>query len=60
MILRVWKALVLQGLRIERQTWEAVPEDRLLVSAEWRDGYVEGLAMAEQLVRNGGKKRYGT
>jgi hypothetical protein len=59
-VIKVWKLLVLRGLRLEREAWEQIPEDQLRASPEWREGYVEGLAVAESIVLNGGKKRYGT
>jgi hypothetical protein len=56
---KVWKLLVLRGLQLERETWEQIPEHQLAASAEWREGYVEGLRVAESIVLNGGKRRYG-
>jgi uncharacterized protein with beta-barrel porin domain len=56
---QIRKLLVLRGLRVEREAWEAIPEHQLRASLEWREGYIEGLAVAESIVLNGGKRRYG-
>lgn len=55
----VMKLLVLRGLRLEREAWEQIPEHQLVTTQDWRDGYVEGLRVAESIVLSGGTRRYG-
>jgi hypothetical protein len=56
---RIRQLLVLRTLRLEREGWEEISEHQLATSVDWRDGYVEGLRVAESIVLNGGTRRYG-